>query len=212
MPAPPPPSPLALPPPRTLERIVAAVEATGYAVEPDFVPRSLVARLWAHAHALDARGELRAAGVGRAEARRVAPGVRGDRIHWLEAATAAPGERTALDALEALRLALNRHLMLGLHELELHYAMYPPGARYAAHRDRFRDDDARVVSCVLYLNEHWNAAQGGALRLRLDGGAIRDVVPDGGTLVVFLSERFVHEVLPATRARLSLAGWFRRRA
>jgi SM-20-related protein len=42
--------------------------------------------------------------------------------------------------------------------------------------------------------------------------AVRDIVPHGGTLVVFLSERFEHEVLPTARARVSLAGWFRRRA
>ena len=39
-----------------------------------------------------------------------------------------------------------------------------------------------------------------------------DVLPRGGTLVVFLSDRFPHEVLPARRERLSLAGWFRRRS
>lgn len=30
-----------------------------------------------------------------------------------------------------------------------------------------------------------------------------------GTLVVFLSEEFEHEVLPAKRDRYSIAGWFR---
>jgi SM-20-related protein len=39
-----------------------------------------------------------------------------------------------------------------------------------------------------------------------------DVLPEGGTLVAFLSERFQHEVLPARRERLALTGWFRRRA
>jgi SM-20-related protein len=35
--------------------------------------------------------------------------------------------------------------------------------------------------------------------------------PTGGCLVVFLSGEVPHEVLPATRERLSLTGWFRRR-
>ncbi|WP_255856521.1 2OG-Fe(II) oxygenase [Marinobacterium rhizophilum] len=35
------------------------------------------------------------------------------------------------------------------------------------------------------------------------------VEPCYGTLVVFLSDRFPHEVLPARRQRLSLAGWYR---
>ncbi|PIV89217.1 MAG: hypothetical protein COW48_01710, partial [Hydrogenophilales bacterium CG17_big_fil_post_rev_8_21_14_2_50_63_12] len=38
-----------------------------------------------------------------------------------------------------------------------------------------------------------------------------EFLPAGGTLVVFLSYRFWHEVVPAKRQRLSLTGWFRRR-
>jgi SM-20-related protein len=45
-----------------------------------------------------------------------------------------------------------------------------------------------------------------------DDERVRDVLPVAGTLVCFLSDRFEHEVLPATRERLSLTGWFRRRA
>jgi SM-20-related protein len=39
--------------------------------------------------------------------------------------------------------------------------------------------------------------------------ALRDVLPAGGTAVAFLSEAVHHEVLPATRERLGVAGWFR---
>ena len=35
------------------------------------------------------------------------------------------------------------------------------------------------------------------------------VAPAVGTLAVFLSEDFEHEVLPARRDRYSIAGWFR---
>jgi len=35
------------------------------------------------------------------------------------------------------------------------------------------------------------------------------VLPQLGTLVVFLSEEFPHEVLAAQRDRYSIAGWFR---
>ncbi len=37
------------------------------------------------------------------------------------------------------------------------------------------------------------------------------MLPQLGTLAVFLSANLPHEVLPATRERLSLTGWFRRR-
>jgi SM-20-related protein len=35
------------------------------------------------------------------------------------------------------------------------------------------------------------------------------VTPLMGTIAIFLSEEFPHEVLPATRDRFSIAGWFR---
>jgi SM-20-related protein len=114
--------------------------------------------------------------------------------------------------LAALRLALNAGLFLGLFTFEGHYAIYPRGAFYRRHRDRFRDDDARVLSCVLYLNQDWTANDGGCLRIHIDDGEQCDVLPVGGTLVCFRSECFEHEVLPATRDRLALTGWFRRRA
>jgi SM-20-related protein len=37
-----------------------------------------------------------------------------------------------------------------------------------------------------------------------------EVLPIGGTLVCFLSDRFHHEVLPARRERLAATGWFTR--
>jgi SM-20-related protein len=68
-----------------------------------------------------------------------------------------------------------------------------------------------VLSLVLYLNPGWRAAVGGALRLERPAGA-REVLPESGTLVAFLSDRVAHEVLPAARPRWSVAAWFRRRS
>jgi SM-20-related protein len=65
---------------------------------------------------------------------------------------------------------------------------------------------------VVYLNHAWSAADGGELVLYRDD-ADRDgirVLPLLGTVAVFLSEAFPHEVLPAGRDRYSIAGWYRR--
>ena len=105
---------------------------------------------------------------------------------------------------------LNQTLLLGLFSPEGHYAIHPPGAGYRRHCDCFRDDDARVL-CVLYLNSGWSKQDGGALADAFRRGQQCDVLPIGGTLVCFLSERFEHEVLPAKRERAALTGWFRRR-
>jgi SM-20-related protein len=193
------------------ERVVAAIGDDGFAVEEGFLARGAIAALAADARRRDAAGAFRAAGVGRGAARRHRNDLRGDRICWLDGTDDGPAMAAARAALEGLRTALNAALLLGLFDLELHYAIYPPGATYLRHLDRFRDDDARVLSCVLYLNDDWRPEDGGALRIHLRPAATRDVLPVGGTLACFLSERFEHEVLPATRERLALTGWYRRR-
>ena len=171
--------------------------------------------LAADARARDAAGEFHAASIGRGAARTQRSELRGDRVLWLEPCPADPAQQPLWDAMEALRLALNETLLLGLFSFEAHYAIYPPGASYRRHRDAFRDDDAtsdaRVISCALYLNEGWTHADGGALRIH-DPARAYDVLPAAGTLACFLSGRFEHEVLPATRERLAVTGWFRRRA
>jgi len=191
--------------------LVDDLEHKGWSVAPGWLSPRLVASLAGEIRRERAAGAFRSAGVGRE--RRVATAVRGDEILWLDEASASPAQRIVLESFERLRAAVNRELQLGAVELELHFAIYPAGGAYAVHVDRFRDADARVLSLVLYLNEAWDEADGGELRLHLGAGApFIDVVPRGGTLVVFLSDRFPHEVLPARRERLSLAGWFRRRA
>ena len=110
-----------------------------------------------------------------------------------------------------LQQTLNRELYLGLAELEWHFARYPAGSFYQRHLDQHRDQDTRAVTVVQYLNRDWTENDGGQLRIYLDAENQIDVTPHGGTLVVFLSNRFEHEVLPARRERLSLTGWYRRR-
>ncbi len=182
---------------------------------PGYLAASDAAALREEAIARDRAGRFRPARVGRAGGAARVLAIRGDDILWLDHDDPSPAVRRALAALEALRAALNEALFLGLVELEAHLAVYPPGAGYGVHLDRFRDDDARVVSVVLYLNDAWRPEDGGCLRLYLGGAEsppVHDVAPHAGTLAVFLADRFPHEVLPARRARYSLTGWFRRRS
>ena len=159
---------------------------------------------------LAASGELAPAATGRGEGRALQPALRGDRTLWLDDPRCGAAAGAFLATLDDMRVALNQRLFLGLAEVEAHYARYAPGTGYARHSDRFRDSDARVISLVAYLNDEWNAADGGALRLHFDEGAF-DTQPLGATAVCFRSE-FEHEVLPATRERLSIAAWFRRKS
>ncbi|MBQ4856360.1 2OG-Fe(II) oxygenase [Rhodanobacter sp. B2A1Ga4] len=185
-----------------------ALAGAGWCMVDDLLTPAQTLALADECHALHAAQQLTPARVGAA---RIATPQRGDRTHWFEAGAPSPPQRVFVERLDALRTALNRELMLGLVECEAHYAVYPPGARYARHLDRLRDDDARVLSAVFYLNEGWRDIDGGALRLYLDDGTHHDFLPHAGTLLLFLSAQFEHEVLPATRDRLSIACWMRQR-
>lgn len=193
-----------------LTRIVDDLAEHGWSHQPLCIAQTLTLELAEECRKRAKQGDLAPAGVGRAGELQVREGVRGDRIQWLEAGQALATDRY-LQHLDALRVALNQGLYLGLEDFEGHFALYPPGAFYQKHLDRFRDDDRRTVSVVFYLNPGWQAEQGGALRLYLPGDVQRDVLPEAGTLLVFLSADMPHEVLPASRERLSLTGWFRRR-
>ena len=56
------------------------------------------------------------------------------------------------------------------------------------------------------LNVVWKEEHGGHLRIYLPDGPL-DILPVAGRIVCFRSDQLEHEVLPATRARLSLTGW-----
>ncbi|MFV3404849.1 2OG-Fe(II) oxygenase [Pseudomonas sp. NY15463] len=193
-----------------LSAIVDDLATCGWSQQTLFLPEALSRELAGECRRRYSEGELNPAGVGRGASQEVREAIRGDQIQWLDPGESAPCDRY-LDTMDSLRQAINQGLYLGLEDFECHFALYPPGAFYKRHLDRFRDDDRRMVSAVLYLNEGWQPEDGGQLRMFLHDGVVHDVQPQAGTLVVFLSGDVPHEVLPARRERLSLTGWFRRR-
>lgn len=154
------------------------------------------------------RRHLSPAGVGRAGDHQLVESVRRDATLWLDGDSAP--QQQLLAAMELLRFALNRELLLGLFDYEAHYAAYPPGGFYRKHVDAFRGGSNRVLSTVVYLNPDWTGADGGELVLWDAAGVeLVRLLPHAGDMLLFLSEEFPHEVLPARRERLSVAGWFR---
>lgn len=192
------------------DQLIDDLAEHGWAIQHNALPTALTLELAAECRARENKGRLLPAGVGRGATQAVRNEVRGDHIEWLDAEQSAACAGY-LSCLDALRHQLNQALYLGLEDFEGHFALYPPGAFYRKHLDRFRDDDRRSVSVVFYLNSDWLPEQGGALRLHLDAERELDVYPQAGTLLVFMSADWPHAVLPATRDRLSLTGWFRRR-
>ena len=192
-----------------LDALAATLRARDWATLSLDASSALLLAAMREAHAHAGAGRLVPAATGRADGRQFA-GLRGDATLWLDDPACGPAARELLAALDALRLDLNRRLLLGLDHVEAHFAHYPPGAGYARHRDRFRSDDARVLSLVLYLNPDWPDDAGGQLRLHLPEGPL-DIAPRLGTVAIFLSAEVDHEVLAATLPRYSVAAWFRQR-
>ena len=201
-----------------------ALTERGYAVLPAAMPENGEdgedgeagwQQLRSEAERLFADDAFSAARVGRAEgdgdgALSRQSAIRGSSICWLDASM--PGGQGFMRWMEGLRVSLNRDLFLGLDSFEAQYAHYPIGAGYGTHVDRHRHSNARVVSAVIYLNADWPSDAGGELII-YDGHDVPrlTLAPDGGTLVLFMSDETPHEAKKATRERWSIAGWFRTR-
>ncbi len=191
-----------------LDSIADALEQRGYVSLPALLPPTLAEALFSRCLGLDGE-DLRRAGIGREQDFQLNRFVRTDRIRWLQRSE--PVEAEYLRWMEQLRLGLNRRLFLGLFDYECHFARYGRGDYYKRHVDAFRGGSNRVLSTVLYLNPGWSTADGGELLL-YEGDScepLERLLPLFGSAVIFLSERFPHEVLPAGRERHSIAGWFR---
>jgi len=159
-------------------------------------------------------GNFKRAGIGRDKDHIIDESIRTDEICWITSNTDA-GTAWVKWA-ESLQTFLNRRLFLGLFSFESHFSHYAKGDFYKKHKDAFKGENNRVLSVVLYLNQDWSAADGGELVIynKSSASSVTEhskitVIPSFGTIVVFLSEEFPHEVLPAQCDRYSIAGWFR---
>lgn len=189
-------------------RIADDLRQQGYSIQPLALPSPLAEALAIEVRTLHPESFERA-GIGRSQAHIKNRFVRNDEICWINGSSEA-GVRW-LQWTQALQTYLNRRLFLGLFSFESHYAHYRAGHFYKRHYDAFRGQANRVLSVVAYLNHDWQPDEGGELVLYRDDDDTQGikVVPAMGSLAVFLSEEFPHEVLPAQRDRYSIAGWYR---
>ncbi|NCO00222.1 MAG: 2OG-Fe(II) oxygenase [Epsilonproteobacteria bacterium] len=134
---------------------------------------------------------------------------RRDKTCWLEEDGAIMSDYLAFMA--ELQHNINRDLFMGLSYYESHFAIYDRGDFYETHYDAFKGFKNRVVTTVYYLNKGYKEGEDGGELIIYDenNNMIQKVFPHANTLVVFLSDKFPHEVLPAKKKRYSIAGWFR---
>ena len=190
----------------------AALADQGYVIIHGLVPDELCVRLRLEAEASHAADRLERAGVGRTEDNTLDLSIRRDKTRWFDRSSTA--QTDYLDLMETVRQTVNQELFLGLFSYEAHFAVYEPGGFYKRHFDAFRGRRNRMLSSVFYLNEDWQPGLEGELLIYAPeadehAAPIEAVLPEIGTLVLFLSEDIPHEVRPTARDRYSIAGWFR---
>lgn len=188
-----------------LEAIAEGLAGPGYAVIDQFLSQQEIAGIL-DLKTLGNAETLKKAGIGNRQSLQIQEGIRGDYIQWLDKRTAEAPLQVYMNRLEELMAYLNQALFLSLKDYEIHFTVYPPGSFYKRHLDQFKHDDHRKLSVICYLNNNWLDEEGGQLRLYLPGEP-RDLFPLTGRLVCFRSDIIEHEVLPATRERLSITGW-----
>jgi SM-20-related protein len=187
------------------EYIANALVNDGYVIIENALDFSLPLKLKNFAKA---QNNFHQAGISGASELHFDASKRRDTTLWLDEDSAVQSEY--LDFAKGLQTYLNKELYLGLSYYESHFAIYREGDFYEKHLDAFKNFKNRIVTTVYYLNEGWTESDAGVLVIYdKEEKIISSVLPKANTLVVFLSDKFPHEVLPAKRMRYSIAGWFR---
>jgi SM-20-related protein len=134
--------------------------------------------------------------------------IRSDKIHWLDRCHQDVHENDFFDILDQFILHLNETCYSGITGYEFHYTLYEKGSSYKKHLDQFRNNDSRKYSMIIYLNENWQAGDGGELCIH-HGDYLQHITPENGKTVFFKSSDLEHEVLVSNKARMSITGWLK---
>lgn len=190
------------------ERIALDIQNKGYSINPNALPLPLGDELLQHVNRLD-ENAFEEARIGRDQLLMQNHFVRRNEICWITGESLA--EREWMQWTNKLQVYLNRRLLLGLFSFESHFSHYAVGDFYKRHMDAHKGDANRILSVIVYLNPEWLPENAGELVLFTDNKdqVGINVTPSFGTVVVFLSEEFPHEVLPTQRDRHAIAGWYR---
>lgn len=192
--------------PSTLDTIADGLAETGFVVVENFLLPGEIDDILKLDEFNNISLHFSKAGIGKTSHKQLNETIRGDYIRWIDHRTAEGPLAAYIQNIHQLVGFVNQSLFLSLKDFEIHLTAYPAGTFYKRHLDQFKKDDHRKLSVICYLNKDWTEEQGGALRVYLPEDPV-DILPKAGRLVCFRSDLIEHEVLPATRERLSITGW-----
>ena len=192
------------------EQLIQGLIDSDYGCIDDFINIDQVKGLRDNIKLLTTNGQMHAAGLGKNDNFQKDKRFRGDRIKWLHQPDKDIHEHIFHNKINGFISHLNKTCYTSITNFESHYASYEKNSFYKRHLDQFKNDTSRKFSVILYLNEDWQAEDGGLLSLYPEGKAQLNIAPIGGRLVFFRSNEMEHEVHPSTtRERISIAGWMK---
>lgn len=188
---------------------VAALGAGGYVLRDGVLGEPLARAAAREAQTLCETHPLRTPGLGRQAVQVHA--LRNDAITWLDEAHSGPALVALRRLFEQVGETANQGAYLGVGRFDLQLARFDAkSARYTRHRDAFAGHAGpnRRLTAIWYANPDWTTEHGGVLRVYPEGADPVDLAPVLDRLVMFLSDRLEHEVLPAHAPRVALTAWF----
>lgn len=159
---------------------------------------------------LKSQNLFKPAKIGKQQESNLNTAIRSDLIYWVDSF---PIELKELSIfLDTFIQNVNESLFVSLRRYEMHLSCYQKDSFYKKHIDKSPTNQNRILTLILYLNSEWKNSDGGELVIYSpedDNKEIMRITPEFGTLVIFRSDLFPHEVLPAKSERRALTGWFR---
>lgn len=195
-----------------MSAIADNIHDLGFHVMDAFLSEEHYQALGAMAKAMHDSGHFKPATIGRTHLHQRNDSIRNDEIAWLDNHSDHQAIRAYFNAIDLLSQTLNESLYLGLVDHEAHFSIYESQGFYKKHVDQFITTKNRRISCVYYLNDHWQPSFGGELNLygKTDQH-LATIAPEGNRLVCFSSD-LPHEVLKTEQPRYSIAAWLKTRS
>ena len=195
----------------SLSKLIDTIAEKGFGIIDNFLGTTDADGLLQEMNEYRKQNLFKTAGIGNISNYQQNKQQRGDNILWISEKKENPFVNTFLSQIDTLIKEINKEFFLGIKDKEFHFTFYPVGTFYKRHTDQFHNDDARKLSVVCYLNKDWKTGDGGQLRLYGTDNVYEyfDIFPHHARLVCFRSDTIEHEVLPATKERLSVTGWLR---
>eukprot|EP01119_Soliformovum_irregulare_P026109 TRINITY_DN9853_c0_g1_i1.p1 TRINITY_DN9853_c0_g1~~TRINITY_DN9853_c0_g1_i1.p1 ORF type:complete len:265 (-),score=67.43 TRINITY_DN9853_c0_g1_i1:46-840(-) len=211
---------------------IEKLNAEGFIIKDGFLGKDICEQIRRECEGFLRSGVLQPGGMGKGETQWNQSRIRGDVIAWLRPNEVESEEKkpstgiqslgknsltsssilSLLNRLDDLKSNLNSSISaFNCTRVSIQLACYPSddkGRTYTRHFDSFPGGPNRRLTAIYYVNPEWKEADGGQLRMYLENDkGFRDIDPIGDRLVIFVSSRMEHEVMPSFSERYAITHW-----